>query len=54
MCIVGRVGSGKSTFLSGLLGDTRAMGRGVVEFGGEVAYGKLFRLKKGCYVRCWW
>ena len=39
VCIVGRVGTGKSTLLNGLIGETRRT-RGTVCFGGSVAYGK--------------
>eukprot|EP00798_Chlamydomonas_sp_ICE-L_P010758 gene10758-17842_t len=37
LCIVGKVGSGKSSLLSGLLGQMRHMG-GTVHLGGSVAY----------------
>ncbi len=39
VCVVGRIGTGKTSLLAGLLGDL-ALTKGFVEFGGTVSYGE--------------
>ena len=40
VCVVGRVGTGKSTLLNGLIGEVRKT-RGSWTLGGSVAYGEF-------------
>lgn len=40
VCIVGRVGSGKSTLMTGLIGETRRNIASTLRFSGRIAYGE--------------